>query len=180
MKGIVFTELLEMVEQEFGDEVVDHIITKSNLPNGGAYTAVGTYDHKEMVQLVSALAQKIGEEENALYEAFGQHLFQTFLKNYPQFFGASQTAFEFLSSIENHIHVEVKKLYPEAELPRFDIQKLNDNQLIMVYRSERKMACLALGLIEACLTHYKEDGKVSMHEMSKDGSAVEFTITKQG
>ena len=180
MKGIVFTELLEMVEQEFGDEVVDHIISASNLSNGGAYTAVGTYDHREMVQLVSALALKIGAEENVLYEAFGKHMFQTFLNHYPQFFGVSQTAFEFLSSIENHIHVEVKKLYPEAELPRFDIQKLNDHQLVMVYKSERKMACLALGLIEACLTHYKENAEVNMHEMSDDGSIVEFTITKQG
>ncbi len=31
MKGIVFTEFLELVEHKFGLEVVDEIIEKSNL-----------------------------------------------------------------------------------------------------------------------------------------------------
>ena len=41
MKGIIFTEFIEMVEDKFGFEVADNIITNSNLPSGGAYTAVG-------------------------------------------------------------------------------------------------------------------------------------------
>ena len=51
MKGIVFTEFLDLVEAKFGYEVVDHIIQESKLPNEGAYTGVGTYPHGEMVAL---------------------------------------------------------------------------------------------------------------------------------
>lgn len=29
-------------------------------------------------------------------------------------------AFQFLKNIENYIHVEVRKLYPDAELPTFE------------------------------------------------------------
>ena len=36
MKGIVFTEFLEMVEEKYGYEVVDQIIEESKLPSGGA------------------------------------------------------------------------------------------------------------------------------------------------
>ena len=49
MKGIVFTEFLEMVEASYGLQTVDTIIENASLPSEGAYTAVGTYDFNEMV-----------------------------------------------------------------------------------------------------------------------------------
>ena len=58
MKGIVFTEFLEMVEETFGLETVDTIIENSNLPSEGIYTSVGTYDFNEMVSLITALHKK--------------------------------------------------------------------------------------------------------------------------
>ena len=53
MKGIVFTEFLEMVEQRFSPEIADRLIDESDLPSGGIYTAVGTYEHTEIVTYVS-------------------------------------------------------------------------------------------------------------------------------
>jgi hypothetical protein len=35
MKGIVFAEFLELVEEKFGLEVVDRILQASTLPSGG-------------------------------------------------------------------------------------------------------------------------------------------------
>ena len=40
MKGIVFTEFLDMVEKEFGYETVDHIIENSELSSNGIYTCL--------------------------------------------------------------------------------------------------------------------------------------------
>ena len=54
MKGIVFTEFLEMVEDRFSLDMVDDLIDDCDLPSGGVYTAVGTYSHEEIVALVSA------------------------------------------------------------------------------------------------------------------------------
>ena len=42
MKGIIFTEFLDLVEEKFGLEMVDKIIEQSNLDSGGIYTSVGT------------------------------------------------------------------------------------------------------------------------------------------
>jgi len=41
MKGIVFTEFLEMVENKFSPELADRIIEGAEVPSGGVYTAVG-------------------------------------------------------------------------------------------------------------------------------------------
>ncbi|MCZ7680611.1 MAG: heme NO-binding domain-containing protein [Sandaracinaceae bacterium] len=60
MKGIVFTELLEMVEERYSLEVVDRIIERAELPSGGVYTAVGTYPHAEMGRLLRELSAATG------------------------------------------------------------------------------------------------------------------------
>ena len=56
MKGVVFTEFLEMVEDQFGYETVDAIIVNSKVPSEGAYTAVGTYPSSEIFSLVEHLS----------------------------------------------------------------------------------------------------------------------------
>ncbi|MFN8357535.1 MAG: heme NO-binding domain-containing protein [Spirosomataceae bacterium] len=178
MKGIVFTEFFEMVEKQFGYSMVDELVESTPLHSKGIYTAVGTYDHQEMVSLVVELSQRTQIPIPDLLKAFGRYLFQTFTKSYHHFFANAPDAFTFLSFIHNYIHVEVKKLYPDAELPHFDIEHPSPNQLIMNYRSTRKMANLALGLIEGTFEFYHEAATIQFDKLSDDGSEVRFIITK--
>ena len=122
MKGIVFTEFLEMVESRFSFDMVDDILDDARPASGGAYTAVGTYPHDEMVALVSALSARSGLAVADLLRAFGAHLFGRFVQGYPDFFARVDNAFDFLAGIEDIIHAEVRKLYPDAELPHFTIE----------------------------------------------------------
>ena len=175
MKGIVFTEFLDMVEKKFGYEMVDHIIENSDLESEGIYTAIGTYDHAEIIQLLMNLSGKTEIDPQLLLTEFGEYLFDTFLASYPQFFEAAGNTFEFLASIDSHIHVEVQKLYPEATLPRFE-SEVKDDKMIMIYRSERKMSSLAYGLITKSIKYYKEDLIIEKLLIKEDGSEVEFII----
>jgi hypothetical protein len=43
MKILFFTAFLEMVEDKFGYEVMEDIISKSELPSNGSYIAVGIH-----------------------------------------------------------------------------------------------------------------------------------------
>lgn len=178
MKGIVFSEFMEMVESAHGYDMVDKIILDANPPSGGAYTAIGTYPHSEMVSLIVSLSKQTDTPVPDLLHAFGRYLFATFVKNYPLFFEKPKTAFEFFDSIEEYIHVEVLKLYPDAQLPTFETQFKTEKQLHLVYESERKMAMFALGLLEKGLEHYKEDATIEMKQLVDDGSKVLFIISK--
>ena len=60
MKGIVFTEFLDLVEEKFGLEMVDRIISSSELESEGVYTSVGTYSFSEMLQLLQHLSENTG------------------------------------------------------------------------------------------------------------------------
>ncbi|MFN3851995.1 MAG: heme NO-binding domain-containing protein [Spirosomataceae bacterium] len=178
MKGIVFTEFIDMVESKFGFGMMDEIIETAKLPSGGIYTAVGTYDHSEMVKLVVELSNRTQIPINELLKSYGKHLLGVFTKGYPHFFENTTDAFSFFEQIDQYIHVEVQKLYPDAELPKFDTFRINDNTLEMIYNSQRKMSDLAEGLIEATIEFFKEDSTVVREEMNPEGTIVKFTITR--
>lgn len=177
MKGMVFTEFLEMVEERFSPAIADRIIEHSDLESGGAYTAVGTYDHSEMIQLVSHLSTETGIAVPDLLRTFGQQLFARFVGSYPQFFAGVQSTFDFLTNIEGYIHVEVRKLYPDADLPTFEYDTSEPGRLTMVYRSSRPFAALAEGLILGCIEHFGETIDVQREDLSAgQGMYVRFTL----
>lgn len=169
MKGIVFTELLDLVGKMKSEDFVDELIESCELPSGGAYTSVGTYPHQEAVTLVMRLSEMTGTPPGDLLRVFGQHLFGRFAVLYPVFFQYVDNALDFLDQIESVIHVEVRKLYPDAELPSFETSRPADGSLDMVYRSERHMGDLAEGLIAGCIAHYGIPHTVERSDVSDGG-----------
>ena len=172
MKGVVFTEFLGYVEEVAGYAIVDEMIERADLPSGGAYTAVGKYDYQEMISLVSNLSQLLETPVPALLRAFGNHLFNRFYQSYPLFFDGKASAFEFLESVQNHIHVEVLKLYPDAELPQIDARRVEPDKLVITYSSCRPFGELCIGLIEGCGKHFGEEFAIS-HVPTNDGLRIE-------
>ena len=80
-----------------------------------------------------------------------------------------------MEKIDGHIHVEVKKLYPDAELPSFETERMGKD-MKMTYRSERKFSDLAVGLISAASEHYKTPLGIEQNFVVEDGSVVEILI----
>lgn len=180
MKGIVFTEFLEMVEERFSLDIADRMVGAAALPSGGAYTAVGTYDYQEMVQLVVQLSSLTGIALPDLLRAFGEYLFGRFVVVFPNFFMGVGSAFQFLQSVESYIHVEVRKLYPDAELPSFACQATQPGQLTVTYRSTRPFADLAEGLIRGCCQHFGEQVELLREALDgQPGTHERFTLTQR-
>ncbi|MFT4760017.1 MAG: hypothetical protein ACI9LN_001986 [Saprospiraceae bacterium] len=179
MKGIVFTEFIEMVEKKFGDEMVDKLIEENDLPSKGIYTSVGMYDYAEMVTLLVDLSKRTEIPVPKLMYTFGEYLFQTFVDSYGYLFQDLPDTFTLLESIDQHIHVEVMKLYPEAELPSFKTQRIDDKTLKMIYHSKRKMADFAEGLMDASFVYFKEEATIERTKIEDDGATVHFLITKK-
>lgn len=112
-----------------------------------------------------------------MLESFGKHLFCRFSKRYPEIFEEVSGPFELLRNIDNYIHVEVRKLYPDAELPRFYHLQTSAKELIMYYLSSRHFEELAVGLFKGCLAHFKVEGEVHKSETEYQGQqAIEITI----
>ncbi|MEL6534315.1 MAG: heme NO-binding domain-containing protein [Bacteroidota bacterium] len=176
MKGVVFTEFLEMVETKFGDEVLERIIDKANLPHNAEYTAVGSYPHHELVNLVLELSDESKVPMPDLLRAYGKHFFGVLGRSYAPMIADVKDGFELFQKLETYIHVEVRKLYPEAELPKFDTQWEGDS-LVMYYQSSRKLGDFAHGLIEGCLQHFDQQAEVTQYPQNEEGTEVKFMLT---
>lgn len=180
MKGIIFTEFLEMVEQGYGWDVVDEIIIQSYLPNDGAYTAVGTYPYEQLITLVQSLSQKVDVSVAELLIVYGRFLFGRFFVSYRHFFDNIDNSFQFIQQIDNYIHVEVRKLYPDAELPQFTYNTISPSTLEVIYCSERPFADFAQGLLQGCIDHFSEQVILLRQNVGKEpGTHAKFILTKR-
>lgn len=180
MKGIVFTEFVEMVESRWSPAMADHIIQAARLPSGGSYTAVGTYDHGEMWSLLVELSKANGTPVPELLRAFGEYLAGRFVAAFPALFEAPRSSFEFLEGLDRIIHREVRKLYPDAELPRFTVLERTEHRMVLMYESARHFADLAEGLIHGCALHYAEQLSIVRENLPcQAGSRVRFIMERQ-
>ncbi|WP_163930463.1 heme NO-binding domain-containing protein [Paraferrimonas sp. SM1919] len=177
MKGIIFTQFLELVEDKFGLEVLDTVLDMSE--DEGIYTSVGSYDHKDLVKLIINLSKVTNIEPTELQRVFGQVIFLTLLGSLPDTasIGHSTSTFQFIRHVQDVIHIEVKKLYPDANPPIFEFISETKTNMVMDYKSARCMSHVCLGLLEGCAEHFNEQLNVDMQPQTEDGSSVRFNIT---
>lgn len=179
MKGVVFTEFLTFIESQFDLPMVDHLITSTNPKSEGAYTSVGTYDSTELVAMVAELSQKTGAPIPGLIKAFGGHLFSHFASAHADTMGDVNTSEELLSSVENRIHVEVRKLFPDAELPTIGFAQVNEKTSEVLYQSSRPFADLCEGLIDAAIKHFNDPIALTREDLGAgDGTHAKFVLVR--
>ena len=83
-----------------------------------------------------------------------------------------------ISSIENHIHVEVRKIYPDAELPTFEVIEKTEKSLMIIYKSRRAMHHFGLGLMNKTFEHFNSKATIELEKIKEDGTEVRFVIQK--
>jgi hypothetical protein len=154
MLGIVFTSLIDMLEEKVSPDFADEVIVEAELKNDGAYTAVGYYPFEEMQKIVGILVSKTGKSANELLHDFGFYLFGKLAKAHGSVLANTDNLLQMLEHLDGDIHVQVRKLYPDADLPRFKVMSRTDNAMVLQYYSERDLYALAEGLMDAAAEFY--------------------------
>ncbi len=154
MKGLLFTELLEMVEEEFGYNTANAIVLGSHLSSGGIYTASRTYHRAEMSTLFEQLQHHTNLPFEQLAAAFGRHLCRRITQAYPQHKGYVNRIFTMISK--------------RSATPVFQYLSTGNDSLTVLYNPYAKAACLTDGMIKGYL------------DCLQQLSAVEETIFSDG
>ncbi len=177
LKGVVFTEFYEFVETEFSPVFLQETINSVPLSTNGVYTATGTYPCQELVLITETIAQKSGLAMPGLLKAFGRYMFKYFTITAPEHFKAANNSYDFMTRVENVIHLEVRKLYPDAELPNFDFIERSDKHYVMTYTSARQLGDFCEGLMLATLDYYGENARLSRRILqSSPMTKIEFRV----
>ncbi len=177
MKGIVFTELVEFVEDQFGYKTADDMLEASMMEHKGAYTQGGNYPFEELVAILTRLSKRVDLSVETLIEVYARHLFGRIVMLYPKITDGFHSVLEFISVVDTFIHPEVKKLYPEAELPTFHLVSLENNILVIDYHSTKPLYPMAVGLMLGASDYFKQSIEVDyeINALSHESSA-RFTV----
>lgn len=131
-----------------------------------------------MLSLLTNLSERTSISIDDLLLVYGEHFFSVIEKSYYGLLNTYKDPIEMLSSIENHIHVEVMKIYPEAELPKFIVEEKTDDLLIMIYKSSRAMYYFGLGLMNKIFEHFNSAAEIPLEKIAEDGTKVRFIIRR--
>ena len=167
MKGILFNLLERVVTETHGEDAWEDVLDAAG--STGAYTAVGNYTDKEFLALVSQAASLGGVTPDDLLRDFGRRSFPLLAEGYPHFFEGHDETLGFLLTLNDIIHVEVRKLYPGAETPFFEYDSDAPDALRMSYHSTRDMCALAEGFVLGAAAHFDERIEVEQTRCSKKG-----------
>ncbi len=156
MQGSIFTAFSEMIIDQMGMQQWNELIIETEPASQGVYTSAEQYEDSELINMVVLLSEKTGTPVEHLIEAFGKYLFSILYKTSPVDVSKLDNLRDFLLAIDNVIHVEVKRLHPEAYLPKFEYDTSEANRLIMYYSSKRKLCHASVGLIKGAAEKFNE------------------------
>ena len=177
MRGIIFTQFVSFVEQRYGADTLHKTMQRAGrIARDGAYNEAETYPYEEMFQLAGNLAALTGVTLAKIFEDFGEFLFGNLARMFSSFFAPDETLFSFLQKLEDHIHVEVRKKYPGANLPGFTFEPIDENNLSMIYSSERAMSDFGIGLIKGAAIWFKRDVFVGKKDLTPDHSGTKVQL----
>tara|TARA_B110000503_G_C7064975_1_gene378319 strand:- start:11 stop:556 length:546 start_codon:yes stop_codon:yes gene_type:complete len=161
LKGIIFVKLSEFVEKTWGLTLWDELLQESDLDSGGIYTSAGLFGDQELHSLVALIASKKAITVEKTQKAFGEWVFKELYALAHAGAHKFVDVFEFLHGVQNIIHVEVKKLHPDALIPEFEFLFESEKILRFHYKSPRKLCYFCEGLVYGLSKHMNQEVTVT-------------------
>ena len=175
MKGIIYSELVGFLDVKGGPSFTEQVLAGAHLPHGGAFSRVSRYPWEQAVQVVTSASNISGADANDLCEEFGKFLFDRFTVLYTEIVERYPTAEGMLAHVEDHIHEEVRVLYPDAEPPQVSSWK-DDDGFVVEYSSHRPFAHIAFGLVQGCMKHFGDPRSINWINRDPSGKTAYFRI----
>ena len=179
MKGILFTELIEMMEGLLGLELTNKVIDGARLKNGGAYTSIGTYSHTDLTRLLESLGQHVHNPKEVLLKSYGEYLFHRSSHLLHEKIIEYKDTFSLLLQLQSFIDMEVRKLYPNAPTAFVEAKLISPHCLHLIYHSKQNMSFLLEGVILGSIGYFQESITVTREEFNADHSKVRFKLEKK-
>ena len=181
MKGVIFNIVEETVRAEHGENAWDSLLDAAGLT--GAYTSLGTYPDQDMAALVAAACQALGVSEEDLLRHLGRQGFGQLAARDPALMAEFSDSRSLLLGLNSVIHPEVRKVYPGADVPVFEVVSGDPNSLSLSYASKRGLCFFAEGLALGVGDHFGETFVVTQpvcQHKGGDHCELEFTWPTEG
>lgn len=155
MHGMVFAELKKFVVAALGPAAWNELIKASGAP-GRVYLPSQAYDDAELLRLVGAASEVTGKPADELVEAFGEFIVPGLVRGFGAHINPSWRTLDLLENTEETIHRVVRTSTPGATPPQLSVTRPSRREVVIEYRSARRMCALARGIVTGIAKHYGE------------------------
>jgi len=169
LKGIVFNLAQEVITESYGEDTWDGLLDSAGLE--GSYTSLGNYPDGDLAALVGAAASALDLPPADIVRDLGRGAMPRLANRYPSFFEGHVSTESFLLTLNEIIHAEVRKLYPDAALPTFGFDTSEPGALVLIYDSKRRLCALAEGFIHGAAARFGEHAVITQAECMDRGDA---------
>jgi hypothetical protein len=177
MKGFFFNKFLELVEENYGLEMVRKITNETALESQGIFDPLVTYSNFEMAQLLQCLSKNTGVSINNLLLIYEKYFFTDIEKKYQSLIATSAVPDEMISTIEDNIQTIVKEIYPDVALPILKINKKTSKKPIIKSKF-RKPPNFRLDLLNENFEYFNLKASLVQQKVKEDKQEFKFTIHK--
>lgn len=148
MKGVIFNLLERFIVDGWGDAVYEEILAGCPLHTQGVYVGPATYPDADLFAIVGKACERLGLPAATALHAFGRYLAPRLAARVPGLVAGHAHPKTLLQAIDSVIHVEVRKLFKDAQPPRLTWTDPGPDELVLHYASARPLCGLVGGLIE--------------------------------
>jgi hypothetical protein len=178
MKGLIFQTYIDYLENFHGSVVKEIVLRDANSPDRDSFEPMGTYPFKSLYEVVAKTSIHTEKSISKVLEDYGCYLFDILAVSYAKYLGEGIDLFGFLESLEDHVHVHVNQQFPDASLPSFTYERLDEKNLTMLYESERAMSDFGIGMIKGSAKHFGVHVEIEKEDLSEreDGTLVAIRV----
>ena len=161
VKGTIPKCLEEMVRAKHGEVAWTKVKTQGGLARWHTFLTTEDIDDEVVKKLFVTTAEALRSTVQVVMDDFGMHWSTVYAPDiYGVFFRRAANARELLLSM-SEVHRITTDRVPNSAPPRFEYRWVDDDTLVMTYRSDRNLAALMPGLIRGVGVYYKERLRVT-------------------
>lgn len=155
MHGLIFLQLQKFAQQKAGPQAWEILLKEANLPVT-SYSPVRTYPDQEVIALVGAASRILKQTSSAILESFGEFIAPELIRLYGRLLDPKWKTLDLIENTEKLVHAAVRVGNPGAKPPVLDCVRTTENELQIIYSSDRQMCHLAKGIVNGLARHFGE------------------------
>jgi len=156
MKGVIFKHFESFITDTFGASTFEAVLEQTPLRSALPFVGPATYPDEDLFALAGTAIRLSGLAPDAALFAFGRYLYPRLAAGVPGLIQRHRDTRSLLMELDREIHVEVRKIMPQAVTPRILCRDLGDGALEVTYRSPRMVCALFRGLVDAAAESFGE------------------------
>lgn len=171
MKGVIFNLLEDFVTTTWGEVAYEEILARCPVHTRGPHVGPSTYPDADLMAIVGAACARLGVTTDQALHAFGAFATAPLIARLPRELIPFDHPRDLLKAVDDVIHLEVRKLFRDAEPPRITHHDDGDpDRLTLYYASRRQLCPLLTGLLDGAARHYMVPITYQHVACSRDGA----------